>query len=504
MYSKPNPTDSELGQPRNESEPATDTKSGKQPSKGTVNAKTAATGTGEINNKRSGGNSGSSNSAASNTGTDRAEGTKGGDKDQSTKGRRRFWDKKKFTKPAAETAKQKRSFSYKSRKVGSTPSRFTYAQNLDFSQFPVLVRQVYEVMCDVDPTVREMCPFPMFQHVMFSVLNAYIIDYSNQTYKNVLCPMAQPAGESIQSYNIVIPQPIADYIACIGNSLTRAGEIVGFNVPEAVLPRATAAGNVQSGTFGPCNAASHNVYECYASPYVSKRYIECSIINNNANVFTEDWQPLPQGYYPMGALPNENLVGWWPVERLSRLAVAQLMKCGFENGNSIGGRLAFSEYATDQVSRTIIGLRETIKGVPANVEFHETGAVFLTKVAKHKPDFPLTERLVDINSDIYSRECFGSSASNRANYFGFRRRRNEDMPGLCYTLNDAAIAGWVATRNHNYEMGGQFAARGQRVDLQSLRDDRYFDVCGMGYVNDALSDWLRRIMLNREGIGKKD
>lgn len=195
-----------------------------------------------------------------------------------------------------------------------------YHQNFDFAVFSLLCERVFNELESVDCTIRNRLPFCLFQHNMTSMLNAKILSHVITENKED-CFSNEANPDSMWVDDLIIPAPIAEYFSCIGNTITPKGECVRLNLPEVAVPRheQTADGAVPAlptGSFGPVIAANHNVYECYVSPLVTANLIAVNIAQNIAGVFA-DRAPLPAGAFPAGAIPNQNLLGYRDVERLS-------------------------------------------------------------------------------------------------------------------------------------------------------------------------------------------
>lgn len=155
----------------------------------------------------------------------------------------------------------------------------------------------------------------------------------------------------------LIHQAVYEYIQGIGKTLSPTGESVRVNLPEAATPQPP-ANNIESGSFGPVTANNHNAYECYFSPYISKKLIQRTLVANEfgraaANYL--DWNPFPEGTFPCGSTPTANLLGYYRPQILHHIMVRQLLQTfklrifnqqhGFCKGRSTATNLmAFSEF----------------------------------------------------------------------------------------------------------------------------------------------------------------
>lgn len=154
---------------------------------------------------------------------------------------------------AAKAHKEAEKMQYTGRCRGSKPVRKTCAQNIEFSQFVILVREVYELMLKVDYTALESYPFPAFLHYCCTILHAVLLDLAAKNCKYQSLLTERPALEQINADDYFIPTPIYEYIVSIGNSVTPNDEVIAINLPQIAIPRAPfrrAGVDIPSGTFG--------------------------------------------------------------------------------------------------------------------------------------------------------------------------------------------------------------------------------------------------------------
>lgn len=318
---------------------------------------------------------------------------------------------------------------------------------MDFSGFAVLLEETYRA-CHIE----NQLPFCMFQHAYVVLLNAYLITQQKFNSDSRFSSFEDPLA-IIDASNIVIPKPIYLYIQGIGQSLTWSGETVQVNLPVGGTPRGPGDG-LTSGSFGPLTAENHNAYECYFSPYVSQKLIERTLQVNKAKAKEErnfgDWNPFPNGTFPAEGIPNENLLGYKQPERLPATSIFLLEKCKFNNGPTIIGKLCYSPACISQTSSAMRRL-QTIETTMAVFTAENNIATFIYKqlgeVIKDG------SRIANYSAKLLSPYTFGASASNGANYFGYKRNRLETAPGSCMLLaNKEEIPGFVETRNANFKM----------------------------------------------------
>lgn len=306
-----------------------------------------------------------------------------------------------------------------------------------------------------------------------------------------------------------VPLPIKKYIEGASNTISPAGDAVTVNLPHVALPQgpiAAAEGQVAipSGSFGDCTAATHNAYECYVSPYITRRLIERTVEANAIQPgATEaqqalyaarfrDWNPLPAGAYPANAVANRNLLGYQQPIQLTGEAISALTKCNFLDNSTMLGRLSHCAEAVTRVS-TAVGKERRLKSARADFNYDSSTASLVFKVCETDPDPGL--RLSEVQGKVSSPFAFASNDSNKANYFGYKRRRTEEQPGCCYLLAGVPVEGWSDTRNNNFEMAGEFIPRDELNDAPDLRLDKELEVFGVGLTVDALNQWLYRHMI---------
>jgi len=80
-----------------------------------------------------------------------------------------------------------------------------------------------------------------------------------------------------------------------------------LNLPPIAIPQPP-DGDIPSGSFGPINAQTHNVYEAYPNPLVTANRVLASQANN------PNYQPLPNALIPQNLIPNRNLLGYGPID----------------------------------------------------------------------------------------------------------------------------------------------------------------------------------------------
>lgn len=421
-----------------------------------------------------------------------------------TRSKRPFW---KRNKPAVEKGSSKvdsakerdpggSKSKYTGRFTGGTATRRSISHNIDCSQFPVLTKTVYEVLKKVDTLIEEKCPYPIFQHYCVTILNAYLFDYAAKTQNFTPFSEALPLLEQIGAEKLHLPNVLSDYISSIGSTISPSDDVVAVNIPLGARPLGTRAAHqppTRSGTFGICNNVRHNLYECYISPYVTSEYIISTLqTNNDDDEVVPEWQPLPPPYRPENGIPNENLLGYWPREAVPPKGITELARCQFENNGTSLGRLAYSKNVMEITNITLTGLRDKIELQTCDFKFREIGSLFVFKGDEtNQIMVPPADRLVSENAHMYSPFVFGTSAANRANYFGYKRKRSMMAIGPCYTIHGEVPNGWAITRNNNFDQVGEaFGVHGQLETRASLRADIYYEACTSGTLENDLSEWI--------------
>lgn len=240
---------------------------------------------------------------------------------------------------------------------GTHPVNRIYAQNMDMSNFPLLVERVYLDLEIENPRLRREIPYCMFLHYCTILLNVSIIDHvktinAEDRYADEESPM------NLIPEDLVVPAPIIEYIKNIANTTTPQGDLVRTNIPLACVPNQhiEAAGNIPeqtAGGFGVCGAANHNAYECYVSPLVTSRFIEATAAQNAAHEFGP-WQPLPHDMTPANGVPNVNLLGCRPnVERLTPEGIQKVQDLVFPDGDDMQSRVRWSPELVARVSGSL-------------------------------------------------------------------------------------------------------------------------------------------------------
>jgi len=372
---------------------------------------------------------------------------------------------------------------------GSKPVKKTLGQNMDLAGFSPLVRQVYDRMAVEDPQLSRKLPFAIFQHAMVEFLVAYQLHQAKYVLKIPSLQSAMDPLAAISAADYNIPTPIFDYICGIGPSMTPTGDKVYWNLPDAAIPAKTTNEHnheLRPGSFGPITAANHNVYECYFSPYITSEYIRRTAAHP-ASSRRYDWNPLPAGWFPQTGIPNENLLGYREIERLHPDAIRKCNECDFDISDTMTGMLCHSAYAMNLTSG-VIGTTNNIKVTKADFKPRDNSSAFIYKERDGESD--LLAVLWDEPSTLKSPFQFSASASNRANYCAYKRKRTDGIPGTCYTTAGNPPNGWLATINSNFNIAPAFALQRGFRDRESIRANDHEEEEGLGTVTQDIFQWL--------------
>ncbi|KAK2580003.1 hypothetical protein KPH14_010768 [Odynerus spinipes] len=166
-----------------------------------------------------------------------------------------------------------------------------------------------------------------------------------------------------------------NYFACLGEASTAGGEIVAMNIPPISIPRAT--GDNQAGTFGAITAETHNAYECYIAPRVTRRRIEAQMTGER------NWTPLDPALMPANAVATTNFLGYGEIENLAADSRVLLANIHFpsDDEESIEGRLQYSPQITGLCNTVLGQLDQRYRTVSAPIKRkHVSGFVAFVEV----------------------------------------------------------------------------------------------------------------------------
>lgn len=373
---------------------------------------------------------------------------------------------------------------------GSRPVKRIYSQNLDFSGFPLLCEVTYRELKQINPRLKREMPFCAFLHAMVSCLQAWLFRTLTDVNSEDRYSDERDAMSLIPS-EMLVPQPIAEYLSLINTVVTPSGDTVRVNLSDSAMPQHSVEA-LPPGSFGPVGVENHNAYECYVSPLVTRNFL---IASRTQQV---NYEPLPAGSYPEGAIPNRNLLGYYPAEQLTPEGRAALDMYNFPDTDDMAGRLQIVPALLQDVSNTVFRCSREFK----TVKFHEiqrkpvqTGLVFAK--ALEVPGNANSGDIARTVSVVHGPYAFGNVTASQAVLFTYRRMRTPTARGMCYTAaNNAAIAGWTATMNHNFTMSGEFGPE-TGVDGPQFRADSHQAFPPDGERENFLADWLKAFRIQR-------
>lgn len=234
-----------------------------------------------------------------------------------------------------------------------------------------------------------------------------------------------------------------------------------------------------SGSFGPVTAINHNAYECYFSPYISRRLIERTLEMNTAAIPNfGSWNPFPPENIPNNAVPNSNLLGYYKPDKLNQETINLLQNCNFQNGPTITGLLSHSAECMFHTTSVLSRLR-AIDLVRADFKKTENPAAspapFIFKVLHDNVGYE--RRIASYNATL---KCpYSFIYNNRAHFFVYKRFRTLESPGSCFTTKTGGeLPNFVDHMNSNFTSTEPFGLQNQMVDRPSLREE-----------NHSMPDW---------------
>lgn len=250
----------------------------------------------------------------------------------------------------------------------------------------------------------------------------------------------------------ILPSPIHEYITQIGNTITADGESVLINIPDATLPRGepnAVINNQFSGSFGLMADDTASAYTTQWSPNVSQGYFHGCVQFQPGNAVA--WLPdiLPEGWEA-----NANLLGYRPLEAIAPAAMAVVAQFAFKEGEGTRGRLCHSVELMETFYTQMLRMKPfypTVQGWPVpkviaqNVGFVESTIAPQAGQSIYSP-----------NADLYGNCQLGTSGVGRLELLCQRRRRSRNNAGSPVVAPAGAIFNFVAHRNDNFEMIGDY------------------------------------------------
>ncbi|XP_032689498.1 uncharacterized protein LOC116852862 [Odontomachus brunneus] len=299
-------------------------------------------------------------------------------------------------------------------------------------------------------------PFCKFFHAMTICLNACLFNTVTSISKENRYNNEEDAMSLIHQ-DMLIPQPIAEYFSMINT--TALGDIVYVNLPDCCLPQLSIPDvgdlpRIPPRNFGSVTPDSYNAYECYVSPYITRRHIE-------AYRDTElIYDPLPIEHLPQDATPNKNLLGYFFPVTITDDERQKMYH--FPEEDNMTGRLTCTELVPrlmEDVNVTLSTFKQWYKIIPYhNILRKSVRYNFIYNRLHEHQDIDVNHEVLETESTLYSPYFFDETAATKAAIFSLRRERTNNARGLCFTIGDGLDpVGWAATINYNFTMSGRFA-----------------------------------------------
>lgn len=257
------------------------------------------------------------------------------------------------------------------------PTREIYAQNFEFSGFIDINERVYNQLRGIDPRIDRRLPYSMFLHSNTTILNAVMIDVAKKNGENKIPESGMAQDLLPEEFNLA--GPIHEYFSQISNTTTCDGDEVRVNRPDICIP---GVGD-QLGHFGPVTATNDNAYECYVAPIVTARRVLATRARE------VDWD-IPD--ITGDLIPNENLLGFGPIDVLQGEAQAMIKGFNFPTSDNLAGRIQYCPELMMRVNTVVREYRDRFKFV--NIGLNEQG------VRNYIKGRPTPSNLTFVTSDV--------------------------------------------------------------------------------------------------------
>lgn len=366
------------------------------------------------------------------------------------------------------------------------------SQNFDFAIVPCLFREIHNMLVAKETTLSRTLPYCIFQHYLTTILNAVLIKRVMTQNADMRFVAEVDPFDTIHAENLYVPSPFLAYLNGFGTNLLQTGDKVYPNLPAGGTPRHTRVVEniaIESGTFSTLNVNSHNSYECYISPYITKHLVTrtLEVFNNAAPAGA--WMPLPAQLIPANTIATTNMLGYELPELIRGETANIIQRFQFHNADTMAGRLCFSDELMNHVSGVLHERSDKFKmtrGIPIDSSVNPAAFIY-TNV-----EVPVQNihRLSNTHGTTCSSEAFGASASNMANYFAYHRQRTAFAPGYCLLSADGnPLPGWDATINRNHTMEGVYVPL-YGLDYAHLRSLRFRSGSLSGTCEASIRTWL--------------
>lgn len=365
----------------------------------------------------------------------------------------------------------------------------SYSQNFELGGLLDLIESTYRQFQAVCGRISRRLSYSMFLHFNTTVANILILDRCKE---NGEMRLTSSMLQDILPAGTVLPTAIYEYLTSLLNVLSPGGQYIRFNLPDIAIPQCTLRNEQNEiiatpGTFGIITPQDHNKYECYISLYVTSHRVIASRDQQR------DWAPLPQGFFPLGTLPNQNLLGYGPIDELDQVELTCLQDLNFPSTDDVYGRLQFCDKLMNKTVSILMELKDKVamtklfsdptkqqknyipqKSTKSNLLFIET------------TQSQIGARLVSNNGTIKSWGYFESALANQLNLHVTHRRRNEQAPGACYlTSQNNLPVGWLATINNNINMVAPFEPT-RSPGEPSLLHEKFYSIAPNGLRQSAV------------------
>lgn len=367
---------------------------------------------------------------------------------------------------------------------GSIPDNLIYSQNMDMSHFPLICEEIFNIIEVEDPKVRRELPYCVFLHGMNTLTQMHMQETAR---KNGDARFNHESPLDVIPPDFTYPSVIDEYIKEICNTNTVSGDKVYFNLPTAGTPRGPIIElAMESGTFGSVVAGTHNAYECYVSPFVTAQLIrETFRVNAEPRPNPQPWNPFAAGQFPVGAVPNRNLLGYQLPELLQLEGRQRIANIEFLNDDTVLGRLKYSPVVMNMINNTMKRLSRKLKMVQKKPSSTELPG--LISFLDRDRALANTDRLVMYTSPSRSIDSISGQRASRDMLFGQRRNRRLEARGLCYTVNGNAPNGWNAHINDNFNMAGEYGPRNGVQNNVILRMNRHTSYSTQGFITTHMN-----------------
>lgn len=141
-----------------------------------------------------------------------------------------------------------------------------------------------------------------------------------------------------------------------------------------------------------------------------------------------EWDPIPRPLFPPDGTPNENFIGYAPMEVLHPDARDALSRVSFEEGDDVAGRLRVNGTLFLKSTSTLNALSRRFKmckltnSQPYSYKTQPANLI----ISRTNDAFPLIAGRSVTNSSSYQ---FGANASGAAGVYVYHRERTEEVPG---------------------------------------------------------------------------